>query len=74
MVKRDCPSFFWRRRKFLNFSKLVVIRNGGIINEKDCHARVSDSKFKLRINVTIGPRNVSGPSMTIRKHRQNPMV
>lgn len=68
--KEIVPLSFGDEESFLNFSKLVIIRNGGIINEKDCHARVSDAKHKLRINVTIGPRNVSGPSMTIRKHRQ----
>lgn len=57
---------------FITFCKLIVIRHGGVINEKDCHARVADRQNRLRINVTIGPRNVSGPSMTIRKHRQNP--
>jgi len=55
--------------EFTNFCKLVVIRNGGIINENDCHARISDQNHRLRINVSIAPRNVIGTSMTIRKHR-----
>lgn len=53
----------------LNYCKLIVIRLGGVINENDCHCRVSDHKKRLRINVTIGPRNTTGASMTIRKHR-----
>lgn len=58
--------------EFTNFCKLIVIRNGGIINDHDCHARISDPKFRLRVNVTIAPRNVMGTSMTIRKHRMKP--
>lgn len=61
---------FSDEKEFTEFCKLVVIRNGGVINEHDCHARVSDTKYRLRINVTISPRNISGTSMIIRKHRQ----
>lgn len=70
--KELAPFVFSDIESFLSFCKLIVIRNGGVINEKDCHARVSDEKYRLRINVTIGPRNTTGPSMTIRKHRQTP--
>lgn len=70
--KERAPFVFEDQENFLSFCKLIVVRNGGVINERDCHARVSDPNNRLRINVTIGPRNTSGPSMTIRKHRQNP--
>lgn len=70
--KEMAPLIFSNQESFLSFCKLIVVRNGGVINEKDCHARVSDEKHRLRINVTIPPRNTSGPSMTIRKHRQTP--
>jgi len=68
-IKSKSPMHFKDQQTFLDYCKLVVIRNGGLINEKDCHARVTDDRYKLRINVTIGPRNITGPSMTIRKHR-----
>ncbi|MBF4695463.1 ATPase, T2SS/T4P/T4SS family [Fusibacter ferrireducens] len=55
---------------FERFCKLLIIRNGGVINEIDNHCRVSDVKNHLRINVCISPRNTSGTSLTIRKHLQ----
>jgi len=67
--KEIAPIHFVDELEFTNFCKLIVIRNGGVINEHDCHARVADSRYRLRINVTIAPRNVLGTSMTIRKHR-----
>lgn len=63
------PFHFESSREFENFCKLIVIRNGGLINETDCHARVSDDALRLRINVTIAPRSQGGPSLNIRKHR-----
>lgn len=56
---------------FDRYCKLLVIRAGGIINENDSHCRVADENYKLRINVSIAPRNISGVSLNIRKHRQN---
>lgn len=67
--KEVAPIRFSDELEFTNFCKLIVIRNGGVINESESHARVSDSKYRLRINVTIAPRNIIGSSMTIRKHR-----
>lgn len=55
---------------FERFCKLLVIRNGGVINAVDNHCRVSDKEKKLRINVCIAPRNASGASLNIRKHSQ----
>jgi len=69
--KEIAPIQFNDELEFTDFCKLIVIRNGGIINENDCHARVSDDRFRLRVNVTIAPRNTLGTSMTIRKHRMN---
>ncbi len=63
------PVAFPTEEAFENYCKLLVIRNGGIINENDTHARVADSKYRLRINVSIAPRNLTGPSINIRKHR-----
>lgn len=67
--KEIAPLQFSDEIEFTNFCKLIVIRNGGVINDNDCHARVSDPRFRLRINVSIAPRNTLGTSMTIRKHR-----
>ncbi|MGB3365885.1 MAG: ATPase, T2SS/T4P/T4SS family [Acidaminobacteraceae bacterium] len=63
-IKFDCEEDFDR------YCKLLVIRAGGIINENDSHCRVADENYKLRINVSIAPRNISGVSLNIRKHRQ----
>lgn len=54
---------------FDTYCKLVAIRNGGILNKNDSHCRVTDEKYRLRINVAIRPRNIAGPSISIRKHR-----
>lgn len=68
-IKEITPLRFNDELEFTNFCKLIIIRNGGVINEHDCHARVADKKSRLRINVSIAPRNIMGSSMTIRKHR-----
>lgn len=62
---------FFSEKTFETYSKLIAIRNGGMLNENDSHCRVADHKNKLRINVSIGPRNVSGTALCIRKHRKN---
>jgi pilus assembly protein CpaF len=56
---------------FDTYCKLIAIRNGGILNENDSHCRVTDEKYRLRINVSIKPRNINSPSISIRKHRKN---
>ncbi|HPB16246.1 MAG: ATPase, T2SS/T4P/T4SS family [Clostridia bacterium] len=53
------------------YCKLVALRNGGILNENDSHCRVADIQNKLRINISIYPRNISGPAISIRKHRKS---
>ncbi len=52
------------------FCRLVIIRNGGIINENDSHCRVTDERYRLRINVTVPPRSLRCASISIRKHRR----
>lgn len=70
--KKEIVDFsFANEREFERFCKLVIVRNGGIINENDAHARVSDPYYRLRINVTIPPRSATGPNLCIRKHRQH---
>lgn len=67
--KMKIPVRFASEQHFESFLKLIAIRNGGILNENDSHCRVSDEKHRLRINVSIRPRNITGPALSIRKHR-----
>ncbi|HOJ11385.1 MAG TPA: ATPase, T2SS/T4P/T4SS family [Clostridiales bacterium] len=60
---------FGNEKIFDTYCKLIAIRNGGILNENDSHCRVTDEKRHLRINVSVKPRNISGPAISIRKHR-----
>lgn len=60
---------FQDEKTFDTYCRLIIIRNGGIINENDSHCRVVDENHRLRINVSIPPRNITGPSISIRKHR-----
>lgn len=60
---------FGDEKTFGTYCRLVAIRSGGFLNEDDTHCRTTDLKKKLRINVSIPPRNVSGPAISIRKHR-----
>lgn len=50
------------------FCRLLIIRNGGVINENDSHCRVTDERYRLRVNVTVPPRSVRYPTISIRKH------
>jgi pilus assembly protein CpaF len=68
--RQAIPLAFPDRSAYDTFCRLVIIRNGGIINENDSHCRVTDEKLRLRINVTVPPRSVNGASISIRKHRQ----
>lgn len=52
------------------FCRLLIIRNGGVINENDSHCRVADPRHRLRINVTVPPRSVRTATISIRKHRR----
>ncbi len=68
-VTKVIPVSFASEKAFENFCKLIVIRNGGMLNENDCHARVADENLKLRINAVIPPRSPNGAFLSIRKHR-----
>lgn len=70
-VRSKIPVNFGSEKIFDTYCKLVAIRNGGILNENDSHCRVTDERYRLRINVSIRPRNISGPAISIRKHRKN---
>lgn len=64
------PSSFEDEEQLSRFLKYVVIRNGGTINEAKPYCRIADHVYKLRINACIEPRNATGASLTIRKHRE----
>ncbi|HHV96004.1 MAG TPA: CpaF family protein [Clostridiaceae bacterium] len=68
-VRKKVNINFGNEKIFDTYCKLIAIRNGGILNENDSHCRVTDEKWRLRINVSIKPRNISGPAISIRKHR-----
>jgi len=70
-VRQKVDINFGNERIFDTYCKLIAIRNGGILNENDSHCRVTDERYRLRINVSIKPRNISSPAISIRKHRMN---
>lgn len=59
---------FGNEKIFENYCKIIALRNGGILNENDTHCRVADEKRRLRVNLSIPPRNLSGSAISIRKH------
>jgi pilus assembly protein CpaF len=71
-VKKFEDISFGSDKEFENFASLMIVRNGGIINADENHRRESDEQYRLRINVAIPPRNVTGTSLIIRKHRTDP--
>lgn len=70
-ARSKIPVNFSNEKIFETYCKSVAVRNGGILNENDSHCRVADEKYRLRINVSISPRNIAGPAISIRKHRKN---
>jgi len=70
-IREKIDASFASEKSFETYCKLIAVRNGGILNENDSHCRVTDLKSRLRINVSIKPRNISGASISIRKHRFN---
>jgi len=70
-VRERVPVNFGNEKIFDTYCKLIAVRNGGILNDNDSHCRVTDEKNRLRINVTIKPRNICSPAISIRKHRLN---
>jgi pilus assembly protein CpaF len=69
-IRIKVPVNFGNEKIFDTYCKLIAIRNRGILNENDSHCRVADERYRLRINVSVKPRNVSGPAISIRKHRR----
>ena len=51
---------FGSTESFETYCRLIAVRSGGFLNEDDTHCRTADIGNKLRINVSIPPRNVSG--------------
>lgn len=72
-VRRSLPLAFPNEQTYDTFCRLLIIRNGGIINENDSHCRVTDDQYRLRINVTVPPRSVRYPTISIRKHKLLPL-
>ena len=70
-VRHNIDINFGNEEFFDKYCKLLIRRNYGIINDNDSQCRVSDTDNRLRINVSVRPRNVSGPAISIRKHRMN---
>lgn len=69
-IREAIPAQFPDARTYDTFCRLVIIRNGGLINENDSHCRVTDEQYRLRINVTVPPRSLNGPTISIRRHRR----
>ncbi|MBN2557332.1 MAG: CpaF family protein [Clostridia bacterium] len=69
-IRRPVDVNFGDDLAFGTYCRLVAIRSGGFLNEDDTHCRTADLERRLRINVSIPPRNISGPAISIRKHRR----
>jgi pilus assembly protein CpaF len=67
-VPKTIPVAFSDETAYDTFCRLLIIRNGGVINENDSHCRVTDERYRLRVNVTVPPRSVRYPTISIRKH------
>lgn len=59
---------FGNEKIFESYCKIIALRNGGMLNENDTHCRISDEKKRLRVNLSIPPRNLSGSAISVRKH------
>ena len=68
-VRKEINLNFGSEDNFNTYCKLLAVRNKGILDENNTQCRVVDEKHRLRINISIRPRNVSGPSISIRKHK-----
>jgi pilus assembly protein CpaF len=55
---------------FKTFLRAIAVRYNGILNENDSQCRVVDINHRLRITLSLPPRNVLVPSICIRKHRK----
>jgi pilus assembly protein CpaF len=68
-VRQRIDVDFGSEKMLEGYCKLIALRNGGVLNENDSQCRVTDEKRRMRINISIRPRNVSGAAISIRKHR-----
>jgi pilus assembly protein CpaF len=69
-VRSKIPVNFVSMKKFNTYCRLVIIRNGGILNKNESCFKAADENHRLRISVSISPGNRSGPAISIRKHRR----
>lgn len=67
-VRLRISTCFENAADYETYCRLLIIRQGGLINENDSHCRVTDSEYHLRINVTVPPRSLKYSSLSIRKH------
>lgn len=70
-IRQPVDINFGNEINFDFFCKRIALINNGKLNENDTHCRVTDENRRLRINLSIRPRNISGPAISIRKHRKN---
>ncbi len=69
-VRSKIPVNFGSIKMFDTYCRLIIIRNGGILHKNESCFRVADEKYRLRISVSIYPGNITGPVLSIRKHRR----
>ena len=65
---------FRNENEFLAYCKLIVLRNGGKLNNTHNYDRVDDQERLLRISASIPPRSIMGPNISIRKHKKNSYI
>ncbi len=72
-VRMRVSTVFESSAAYETYCRLLIIRQGGLINENDSHCRVTDAARRLRINVTVPPRSTTHSSISIRKHPKVPL-
>jgi pilus assembly protein CpaF len=73
-VPGKIPVRFGNAKNFENYCRVVALRNGIVLDKKDGCCRAADEKYRLRIRISISPRNRTGPAISIRKHRRESYV
>ncbi|MDD2534707.1 MAG: ATPase, T2SS/T4P/T4SS family [Eubacteriales bacterium] len=73
-IRQPIKVRFGSEKTYDTFCRLLIIRQGGQINENDSHCRVTDERYRLRINVTVPPRSATVPTVCIRKHRASALT
>lgn len=68
-IRSKIPVSFSNITMFDTYCRLIVMRNGGVLNKNEC-CRAVDVKNRLRICISISPGNITGPAISIRKHRR----